>query len=241
MRSRYLIVVTFLVIVSSCIDDALFNGGPTKTQEISLADFSVIEAKNTFEIELVSDTVNKALVTCGANLHQFIGVKVVNDILYLDHDIKNSWSRDYEKVKIELHTKPFSSINVRKPVKLTTKGIYKAPGFSIVDWGKYTEMDVNLDVDYCAIIMSSDNFGQFKAKGKAGNADIWGWGSCFVRADSLITSNCNVLHRGMGNVFVNATNSLNVSIEFSGNVYYSGNPAQVNIQNHSGSGSLYKR
>lgn len=241
MRNIYSILLLCLVLVSSCTDDALFNSGDTITRTVQLADYSVIEVESTFEIELVSDTVNKVLVTCGENLYPFVKIATVDNVLYLKHEIKNNWSRQYEKVKLKLHTKPFSGINVRQPSKIFNRDIYVGSVFAIVDWGKYSELDMNVNVDFCQIAMSSDNFGHFKVKGQSRNSHIWGWGSSFVYADSLISENCSVLHRGIGNVYVNVTNQLDVALEFSGNVYYTSEPAHINIQHRLGTGNIYKK
>jgi hypothetical protein len=86
--------------------------------------------------------------------------------------------------------------------------------------------------------MTSDNFGTFTVKGKAGNANLWGWGSAVVHADSLISQTCLVKHRGFGDVYVNVLNQLNVSLEFTGNVYCVTNPTKVVIEKKTSSGEL---
>jgi hypothetical protein len=240
MKFIHYLFIVILLSATSCIDEALFNGGAVVSENINLPAYSTIEVESTFEIELVSDTVNKVIVSCGENLQPYIKIEVVNDVLYLKHDIKNNWSRKYDRVKLELHTKPFGNFSVRKPVRIYTTRVYKAPSFGFVDFMKYSELDLDLDVDDCMVVMSSDNFGQYKLKGRAKRAHFWGWGSCSLNADSLQTEYCYVLHRGMGNVFVNATGQLDADIRFTGNVYYSGNPSTINLQ-RTGSGNLIKK
>jgi hypothetical protein len=88
--------------------------------------------------------------------------------------------------------------------------------------------------------MDSDNFGRFKLKGQTYSAYFEGWGSCQVRADSLAVSNdCFVKHRGMGDIYVNALSLLSVSLEYTGNIYYTGNPPQI-IEKELSSGRLIK-
>lgn len=241
MKNFFLLIIIVSLLQVSCRDEALFNSGVTTVDTLNLSEFTRIEVQNTFEIELVADTVNKVLVSCGENLQKSIKIKVVDNILYLDHDINNNWSRQYEKVKLKLHSRPFSEIYVRKPVKIFNRDVFKGSSFLLVDFEKYTELDINLDVEFCGILMSSDNFGQYKVKGKAKEASIWGWGSCFVYADSLFTHNCTVLQRGMGDVYVNASDNLNVSIQFTGNVFYTGNPSNISVEDSLGSGKLYKK
>lgn len=234
-------ILIILVFATSCIDEALFNAGDKLTKEVNLPDYSTIEIESTFEIEIISDTVNKVLITCGENLQPFVKISQANDILYLRHEIKNNWSRKYDRVKLEFHTKPFSRINVRNPVKIYTTKVYKAPTFAIVDFMKYSELDIHIDVESCLVAMSSDNFGQFRVKGKARESQFWGWGSCRLQADSLVTEYCNVLHRGIGNVFVNVTKQLDADIQAAGNIYYTGNPSVVNLRQKPGAGNLIKK
>lgn len=236
-----ILLLLFFLSGFSCIDEALFNSGATLTRTTPVPAFSTIEAESTFDIEIVRDTVTKIVVTCGEHLHPFINISVKDDILYLSHDITNNWSRKYQRVKLEIHTGPFSRINVRHPVRIFNNDVYKGEAFAIVDFGKYCELDMTVDVDYCVVAMSSDNFGQFKVRGKAVHAQIWGWGSCSVKADSLLTDNCSVLHRGIGNVYVNTSGQLDVSLESSGNVYYSGNPSKINIIQRLGTGDVFKK
>lgn len=240
MKATYFCIIFFFIWSTSCVDDTLFNGGAITTEVTDIPQFSTIEVESIFEIELVTDTVTRIYKICGENLLPHVKTEVKEGVLYLKHTIKGDWSRSYEKVKLKIHTPPFSGINVRRPVKIFNKDIYKGNTFSLVDFGKYCELDVHVDVNYCLVAMSSDNFGRFKLKGKATDAQIWGWGSCVVRADSLITENCYVLHRGIGNVYVNVTGKFDVLLQFSGNVYYKGLPNIVNFQDTSGTGKLIK-
>ncbi|NJO91700.1 MAG: hypothetical protein HC831_24100 [Chloroflexia bacterium] len=191
-------------------------------------------------MELVSDTTNKIEIVCGEKLFEDIEIAIKDGILSLDHHLTAKWSRNYSKIILRLHSKPFERINIRKPAKVFNSDVYKGNSFSLIDWGKFSEVDLTLNVEYCLIAMSSDNFGQFKIKGKAVSANLWGWGSANVRADSLITENCEVLHRGMGDVYVKAQNHLKVDMQFTGNIFYSGNPSEITIVQRLGTGNIYK-
>jgi len=41
-------------------------------------------------------------------------------------------------------------------------------------------------------------------------------------------------------MYVNATDNLTVSLEFTGNIFYKGNPSKIVIENQSSSGKLIK-
>ena len=237
---RHIIYMVPLLLIISC-NKALFNAGDTVTRELKIeVQFSIIDIENIFDITLVNDTVNKVLVTCGENLQPYVSIKVKDGILYFDHSVKENWSRSYQKIKLEVHLTFGPRIDIHEPISLKTIGVFKADYFALIDFWKVSEVDINLDVHTCGIYMSSDNFGYFKVKGKAQTADIWGWGSAYVLADSLVTQNCHVIQRGMADVHVNVTGQLAVSLEFTGDVYYRGNPTEVIIEKQTSTGRLIK-
>ena len=227
--------------LSSC-NKALFDAGDMVTNEIRIDSmFTTIDVENIFDITLVNDTVNKVLVTCGENLQSYVSIKARGGILYFNHSAKQNWSRNYKKIKLEVHLTFGPRIDIHEPISLKTKGVFKADYFALIDFWKVSEVDIDVDVNFCGIYMSSDNFGYFKVKGKAQTADIWGWGSAYVMADSLVTQNCHVKQRGMADVYVNVTGQLSVSLEFSGDVYYTGNPTEVIVEKQISSGRLIKK
>lgn len=230
-----------LLMFTSC-NKALFDAGDTVTTiKVVNEPFTTIDIENIFDITLVNDTVNKVEVTCGENLQSYVSVNVKDGILYLDHSVKQNWSRSYEKIKLKVHLTFGPRIDIHEPISLKTEGVFKCDNFTIIDFWKVSEVDVAIDADFCGIYMSSDNFGYFKVKGKAQSADIWGWGSAYVMADELvIAGNCHVKQRGMADVYVNVAGQLSVSLEFTGDVYYKGNPSQIIIEQQLSSGRLIK-
>ncbi|NOU17699.1 MAG: DUF2807 domain-containing protein [Bacteroidales bacterium] len=227
----FLIVCTSIV-YSSC-KDGLFNAGDVVTREIQLSStISCIEVNTMLEITLVQDTINKALVTCGENLQSDIDIFVKDNILYLNNSIKYNWSRSYEKVKLELHLISIPRLDVRKPSYITSRDTIKTHEFFLVDWGKFTELDVTLDVDNCAIDVSVEGFGHYTVKGKSTTANFHCKGSAFFYAEKLQVQNCTVLQNSIGDTYVNVLNKLTVTIQNSGKVYYYGNPSSIILNNN---------
>ncbi|NVO08767.1 MAG: DUF2807 domain-containing protein [Bacteroidales bacterium] len=227
----FLIICTSIV-YSSC-KDGLFNPGAVVTREIQLSSiiFSV-EVNTMLEITLVQDTINKALVTCSENLQSDIDIFVKDNILYLNNSIKYSWSRNYEKVKLELHLIKIPRLDIWKPSYITSRDTIKTHEFFLVDWGKFTELDVTLDVDNCAIDVSVEGFGHYTVKGKSTTATFYCKGSAFFYAEGLQVQNCTVFQNSIGDTYVNVLNKLTVTIQNSGKVYYYGNPSSIILNNN---------
>jgi hypothetical protein len=243
-RQQYPIIlwlVLFVLLCFSC-NDGLFDSGTTITREIKINEgFTRIDIEDIFDILLVQDTINTARVTCGKNLQSYVSIDVKDSILTLTQHTKFNWSRKYERIKLELHLIKIAEVNIRKPISLKTIGMLKGNTFKLMDWDQVSEVDLSLDYQSVGVYMVSDNFGRFRLKGNCSSAYFEGWGSCQVKADSLIISNyCFVKHRGMGDVYVNVNGQLGVSLEFTGNVYYTGNPAQISIVQQTSTGRLIK-
>jgi hypothetical protein len=232
------IAANMIFICISC-DDGLFNGGETTVREIPLNDsISSVEVENIFDIELDQDTVNKIFVTCGENLQQYIDIKIKDKVLHVNHHSKYNWSRSYEKIKLEFHINQNLKMRILSPTKLTSKETLKLSSIEIADWGKVSEFDISIEADYFYLVVSYENFGYYKVKGTCNNTNLRSYGSCFFMTDSLVSKECSVKHFGIGDVYVNFTSSLKVWLEFTGNVYYKGNPSDIILEQQLSSGKL---
>lgn len=229
---KLFLIVCSSIVYSSC-KDGLFNAGEVVTREIQLSSIiSSVDVNTMLEITLVQDTINKALVTCGENLQPDINIFVKNNILYLNNSIKYSWSRSYEKVKLELHLISIPRLDVWKPSHITSRDTIKTHEFFLVDWGKFTELDVTLNVDNCTIDVSVEGFGHYTVKGKSTTATFYCKGSAFFYAEELKVQNCKVFQNSIGDTYVNVLNKLTVTIQNSGKVYYYGNPSSIILNNN---------
>jgi hypothetical protein len=227
------------VIALSACDKSLFDSGHETNREIVINDaFTKLDFQNIFDVTMVQDTVNKVIITCGENLQNKVSATVSNGTLTLDHNEKYSWSRKYKHIQAEIHIVSIPAISIHAPISLTSIDTLKGETFWLLDYGKFSDINVTLNVKACDVYMTSDNFGIFKIKGKCETADLWGWGSALVRADSLVSKQCHVKHRGFNDVYVNATEQLTVSLEYTGNIYYTGNPKTITIEQKLSSGSL---
>lgn len=230
-----LFILIILQLVISC-KDGLFNAGEIVSREVPLGvSIKNIEIQAMFEITLVQDTINKAIVVCGENIQHSIDIYIKDEILYLKSSEKYNWSRSYSKTKLELHLIYIPTINVRNPVYITTKGTFKTYEFFLIDWEQFTELDVTLDVHNCAIDVSSEDFGHYNIKGNAESATFNNKGSAFIDARGMQVKNCIVSQKSIGDVYVNVIDNLNVSFKSTGKVYYYGDPRiileNINTQN----------
>jgi hypothetical protein len=239
-RDFKIYLISLAILLGGC-GKGLFDAGSLQTREIAInEDFSRIIVNKTFDITLVQDTVIRVKITAGKNLLPDISIEVKDYILYLDNSIRYNWTRNYEKIKIEMHLKSIPVLQIMEPSHIITKDTFQTENFYLEDWGKFSDVNVIVHANNVAIGTSEDNFGRICISGKTANTNISVKGSCFVYADGLESQYCNIESGSIGDIYVNVLNTLNVSINSTGHVYYRGQPSQIIYQTQSSSDKLIK-
>jgi len=229
------IIIFMLVIISSACEKApLFNGGEETSFLIELEDFYILEIHDIFEITLHNSDENYLYVHAGENLIQKLDFQVKDGKLYMKDGNKYSWSRNYEKIKIDLYTSDLSRINIRSSVLINTSTSFHAETLAITDYEKFSEVDMEIQVNSFRFFVSSDNAGIYTFRGTASSAFIRPWGSCFVYANDLKIARANVNHSSIGDAHLFITEELKVSMDEKGRLYYRGNPNVVIEKNTAG-------
>ncbi len=229
IRTRVIFII-MLFLGMGCEKSPFFNAGEETSFLIELEDFSILEIHDIFEITLHNSEENYLKVHTGENLLSKLNIYVEDGKLFLKDGNKYNWSRNYDKIRIDLYTSDLSRINIRSSVSIHTQSVFKTELLSIVDFEKYSEIDMELEVNSFSIFVSSDNAGMYTFKGSAASASIRPWGSCFIYADELKISRASVRHSSIGDVHLFVTEQLKVSMDEKGRLFYKGNP-EVVIEN----------
>jgi hypothetical protein len=215
--------------------------GPQTSREILIEEpFGSLDISNIFDIVIVQDTISKVIVTCGEKQQDKVSIYVKDGALWLNHSAKQNWDEGYKHIQLELHTINAPHMVIHDPVYITNKDTLKFDQLYIYDLGDMAQTNLTIHTNFFLIDMSADNFGKHKIKGQSLSAYIKGKGSAFINADSLQIQNCQVVQQSIGDISVNVSNNLTISLEESGNVYYSGSP-NVTIEKQTSSGKIIKR
>jgi hypothetical protein len=238
---KYTYLFLLLLVTFSCEEAGLYESGSEVSKEyIIKEEYAEIDFDNIFDVTLMSDTITKVVVTCGENIQNHVEIAVKSDnFLHIGSDIKSNWARDYKKVKIELHLNKGIRIDFNQPVKLSTKDTLKIPSLYLVNWAFVAEVDITIATNSFSLDVGSKDFGYYTINGTTDKSQYWiGGGSCYVRAENLVSKNCIATNRSMGDLYLNVTNQLNASLDFKGNIYYKGNPKEVILEHQYSSGKL---
>lgn len=229
-----LLSVWVITLLSACEKKAFFDAGEPSVKQFHVDTFYVLEVDDIFEIELQNAEENMVVAYGGANLLENLHFYNEGDRLHLTNTNKFDWSRKYNKIKLVVKTTDLTKINIRIPCKIITRTPFVSDQLRIVDWEKFSEVDIEVDVNEMGMFVSSDNAGIYTIRGKAGHARFRPWGSCFMYAHELIAKTARVTHSSIGDCYVNASDKLEIEIDENGTIYYAGKPELIINKNTAG-------
>ncbi len=189
------------------------GSGNVSSETRNLSGFSGIDLQGSADVDVAFGEPESVVVEAEDNILPLIETKVQNGQLVIS-------------------TKPNTNLSTTKPVRVHVK-MKSLDAVSISGSGSVTAPGMIAD----SVKVDLSGSGNINLSGSAKNANITLGGSGNVLCDQLKASSVKVVVSGSGNAKVYASDSLDATVSGSGNIQYSGNPAQVN-KNISGSGSI---
>jgi hypothetical protein len=227
------VTILIMVLFTGCekVCDCVKSTGELASEFRSVSDFNEIEFENNIDLIIHIDTIPKIKVTAGKNLITEITTENNEGVLRIKNKNDCNWIRDYDrKIIVEVWTKSINHI-------LATS----------VTGDIYFEDSLECDV-FNFDSYSSTGIFNFKFKGNeahlnihSGPADInaigqlnniYLYGTSYGKFDclNLISNNVIAQNRGTNNFYVTSRIFIEAIIYGSGNIYFSGNPREINRQ-----------
>ncbi len=238
--TAFLSIIILLTQVS-CEKIIMSNEGQESERIENYEYFSKLTFYDIFEAELRTDTAfSIKLISHEKYIENIIITIDSGEISFRDENFAR-WMPDYPRPRVYLSFPRLDNkILVNSPVKLTSADTLKTDRLTLVLLGKTGEYDLTMNVGYFQVVTGSDNFGHYYFRGYAKTTNIWPRGSCQIDASSLSSQECNVYNNSIGDCFINVSHKIKARLNTAGNVYYSGNPSEIIINEESGSGKLIR-
>ncbi len=232
LRYYTLNIIIFLFLFTSCkkenMCDCLKSTGKEVKETRQTDVFEEISLEDNINLFITQDTFNRIIVEAGEHLQKLIKTEVRENCLYITNDNTCNWVRSYDK-----------QINVYLSMKNLRRLISKGSGDIIsTDTIRANILDVNNDGGTGVIDMLVDanesyfreliGPADFKIKGKSNYNYIWTAGYGKMDCRDLISYDALIVNNGTNDCYVNVSNNLKAVIFNTGNIYYSGNPKNIN-------------
>lgn len=229
MRNWIYIVFIFLAI--SC-DDTLFNAGDVITKDINIEDFNRIYVEDIFEIYLLQDTVCRIRAEGGSNLLPNLTFQVDSEKQLTINDNNSArWSRNYDKIKLYISVDTLEWFELKAPSNVSCLDTLVSSYIHFISIDDYSDMDILLKSDFCYVVNSGVSGGNFTIRGKTDTFKFWARASYIINARDFIANKVIVKSESIGDCSIYSNEFISAEILRDGNVYYKGNPENIEYVN----------
>jgi hypothetical protein len=243
-----LLAVFYILIVVLCFSckkensrDCFKAHGDDIIETVDLAEYHVIQINGHVDVTLKPNQRSGADITGGKNILPLIKCDVIDDTLFIDNTNTCNWVRSYDRVvNITLYVDTLTSIVNRSTGKLSCiDTIYCATTFTLR--GKAMNGETNLSVVANQVNATYINgTSTIYIDGRANIASFYCSSVGNIEASELIANETRINHKGTGEINVYSSTYLHGQINNTGNVYYSGAPKIISVEELS-SGQLLQK
>ena len=241
---KLIYIISFIFLFVSCQKtiDCISNVGEEVIYKYSLSDFDTLIVNNEFEINLVQDTVNMMIITAFEKYAESVSYKTENRCLFIDNSYHCNFTKPKKnKINAEIHVKKISLIRVNSPSKLISENtLINDDEIGVIVNPKFFEAELKVDCRVFYFWNTHLNGGKMYLYGNSEFLKLWNTSLFSVDASNLQTDNVFIDTNSKGTVNVTANKRLDCTIRSSGNVYYTGNPEIIFVNDTLSSGKLIK-
>ena len=226
-------MVSAMLLLASC-QKILFSEEEI-TREIPLEDFSAAEIRGVFNIILIQDSTDRLVIT-GKNDIRSIDAFIENGILKVSDPVIMSFNT--KRNTMAIHFTSLESLTAFNPVNITNVDTIRADMFTFSAIVEIAEVNLVVDCNTLQAV-SANTLGHFNLSGKTGYCFIATWYGCSFLAGDLTCRQAEIMHESVGDVYINATETITAYIRGPGNIYYHGDPA-ITVAEKKGEGKLIR-
>lgn len=237
---RITLVFLSLFFITSCkkdLGDCFKSTGEITTEIRPLTPFRAIEVNDNVDVYIMQDSILEARVEAGDNLIGKIKTEVVNGILKISNENDCNWVRSLKnKFKVYISTPDLTELTCYGTGTILSSNTITVDTLLIDLWETYSNISLSINTQYVHA-KNHTGPGDIHLLGSSDFVYAYSTGNGFIYCDGLITRKTWVIHGGTGEIYVNAQDTLRAEINYIGNIYYSGQPSTIDL-NDNGDGNL---
>ncbi|NJM15792.1 MAG: hypothetical protein HC896_10880 [Bacteroidales bacterium] len=206
---------------------ALFPGD-YKTENRDVDFFNQLVIDGVCIIHLTQDTANKMAIRSKEKTLRNIKTFVSDSILFIENHNYCSWANNYEKPVIWLHVKQLNNIKLYESCKILSTNPLKE-NIMIEAVSQYAEINLILDNNGMYFYNNRGTTGIYEFSGFSRYPNLNVHFGSWLKADSLSSEFCVLRNEAITDTYLGETKGLIVKIENTGNVYYTGSPEVIEL------------
>lgn len=226
VRTSFL--AALLAQITACGKGICLQGaGEVTTEKRAASPFTEIALHNRVNLVLTQDTINSIQVEAGRHLLSGIETSIDNNVLTIGDNNTCNWARDLDsRITVYIHTTDLNKINYYGSGNVSSSNTLHTKMFSIDSWEGVGSFKLDLAVQKCDVILRRNN-ADVTLSGTADSAYVYCGDQGKADLRNLICKHVYVDHKGIYDTYVYAKEGLLAYVLYKGNVYYKGNPAEI--------------
>ena len=213
--------------------DSISGNGKVRDEKRDISNINTVKTSGSIDVEINSGDTYSLTVENDENLIPYIVTEVNNGVL--DIHYKNGYSIMNDHAKVIVTVPTLDKIITSGSGDISTNGVIKSA--NEIEMNTSGSGNIKADVDAPSVKVSGSGSGDIELSGRTKDFDCRISGSGDIKCSNLKSENADIHVSGSSNVHVFASVSLKVNVAGSGDVYYSGNPANPQIH-IAGSGTV---
>lgn len=234
---KRLIIYSLIFVFISCKKDengvCLKGTGENATEVRTIPDIKYLDASDRFEIVYHQDSTYKIELKGGKNLLPGIVTKVNGDSLILRNGNACDWYRNYKhKIYIHLHTPSLQQVRYSGSGTFRSELPIKGSKFVVETWDSGGDIFLTTDQIDTLLVANHAGTADFYINGTANKFYAYTGGNGFIHAQNLYSSDAFVNNSGTGQIKARAAIYFEIQVFYTGNVFYYGHPAGLDIREY---------
>jgi hypothetical protein len=226
-----------MLVFTGCEIDRCFHGtGKAMHLEISTGYFDELNIDGLLHVILIEDSVNYVEFVGGEKVLDYVGAENIDSALWLTNTNSCFFLRDYEKIKVLVHYQFLQMLNIYNVCKLESYDSLSSLR-SMTAQSEMAELNLLLNCEHFSFYNHRTTGGNYVFSGRVDRCWIRGYYIARFEMKNLVARDFYVNNSSLSDMYVNATERLEVQLIGSSNIYYSGSP-QIVIDSINGSGQL---
>ena len=213
--------------------------GVLKTILRDLQPFSKLILKDNIDVILMPSSINRASITGGENLIDFITTDVSNNELTISNTNRCNFLRSYKKrITVLLEYTLMDRIYYLGSGNIWSNDTIKQAYFEAECKSSSGDFNLLLNTDSIRFTLHTGNTNLY-LNGQTNKAYYYSGGTCIIKAEAMRTKNCFANNSGSGDFYINSNDYMYANIDGIGNIHYLGYPVKID-KSGNGKGELIK-